>query len=376
MTHKPKVYLTSNVFSATEIGSNKAISKSIRNNIQELWHKLNQISELNVFDGRFPTEDEIQKEVEEYNPDILGCHLSHSITSEVLKNSKLFAVSTSTAGYNHIQRLETDDILITHTPGVLHETVADYTIAIIMTNLRNLIDLHTYVWNGQWTPDDKWDLDQSLSSVITNKILGIVGMGEIGKELVKKLYPWGISILYYDIHQMIDFEKKYPSLEFKENIEDVFIESDIVSLHVPLNKHTENLINRNLLKLMKRNSLLVNTSRGHVLDLNTLLDMLESNEIHINLAFDVFPIEPIDEMTLERFKKIKKQNPEIRMTLIPHNASADANIRGKMTILFLEDILRIIESSSLDDLSDVHLIPEHRKQLNDKNWRILRYWEK
>ncbi|KKL23436.1 hypothetical protein LCGC14_2425410, partial [marine sediment metagenome] len=340
MTYKPKVYLTSNVFSATEIGSNNAISKSLRKNIKELWFKLNQISELKVFDGRFPTEDEIQKEVEEYNPDILGCHLSHSITSEVLEKSTLFAVSTSTAGYNHIHRLGTDDILITHTPGVLHETVADYTIAIIMTNLRNLIDLHTYVWNGQWIPDDKWDLDQSLSSVITNKVLGIVGMGEIGKELVKRLYHWDISILYYDIHQMIDFEKNYPSIKFKENIEDVFIESDIVSLHVPLNKHTENLVNRKLLKLMKRNSLLVNTSRGPVLDLNTLLDMLENNEIHINLAFDVFPIEPIDEKTLERFKKIKKQNPEIRMTLIPHNASADANIRGKMTILFLEDILR------------------------------------
>ncbi|KKL03605.1 hypothetical protein LCGC14_2624430, partial [marine sediment metagenome] len=61
---------------------------------------------------------------------------------------------------------------------------------------------------------------------------------------------------------------------------------------------------------------------------------------------------------------------------IPHNASADANIRGKMTILFLEDILRIIESSSLDDLSDVHLIPEQRKQLYDKNWRIVKYWGK
>ncbi|KKK63727.1 hypothetical protein LCGC14_2991370, partial [marine sediment metagenome] len=211
MTYKPKVYLTSNVFSATEIGSNNAISKNLRKNIKELWHKLNHISELKVFDGRFPTEDEIQKEVEEYNPDILGCHLSHSITSEVLEKSTLFAVSTSTAGYNHIHRLGTDDILITHTPGVLHETVADYTIAIIMTNLRNLIDLHTYVWNGQWIPDDKWDLDQSLSSVITNKVLGIVGMGEIGKELVKRLYHWDISILYYDIHQMIDFEKKYPS---------------------------------------------------------------------------------------------------------------------------------------------------------------------
>jgi len=376
MTYKPMVFLTSNVFSAMEIGSNENISVSVRNDIKKLWQELDQISELKIFNGRFPSEDQINKNIEKFKPDIIGCHLSHSLNSETLENSNVFAISTSTAGYNHIQRTEEDNIIITHTPGVLHETVSDYTIAIIMANLRNLVDLHNYIWDNQWTPADKWDLDQSLSSVITSKVLGVVGLGEIGKELIRKLYPWGIKILYYDIKQMNDFELDFPSIEFKENIQDVFRESDIVSIHVPLNKHTEKMVNRDLLKLMKKNALLVNTARGPILDLESLLDMLETSEIQINIAFDVFPIEPLDNKTLERFKKIKQQRPEIRMILIPHNASADADTRGKMNMLFLQDIISIIKSSSLDDLNEVHIIPEHKKQIKDKEWRIFNYWEK
>ncbi|MHA1883514.1 MAG: 2-hydroxyacid dehydrogenase [Promethearchaeota archaeon] len=376
MPYKPKVYFTSNVFTVEQIGTNGAISENIRDEIKQLWQDLTNISEVKVFNGRFPTLNQIQEDIKIFNPDILGCHLSHTITSDILEKSRVFAISTSTAGFNHIHRTQDDDILITHTPGVLHETVADYTIAIIMANLRNLVDLHNYVWDNQWTPDDKWDLDQSLSSAITNKVLGIVGLGEIGKELVRKLSPWGLRILYYDIKQMKDFERNFPTLEFRKNIEDLFKEADIISLHIPLNNYTEKIVNRDLLSLMKKNSLLINTARGPILDLTTLLDMLEKKKITINIAFDVFPIEPLKKETLERFKKIKNQRPEIRMVLIPHNASADANTRGKMVILFLGDLIEMIKSSTLDDLNDVHLIPEQKKQLKDKNWRIYEYWGK
>ena len=156
----------------------------------------------------------------------------------------------------------------------------------------------------------------------------------------------------------------------------IFRESDIVSLHIPLNKYTEKLVSRSLLILMKRNSLLVNTARGGVLDLENLLDMLENNEIKINIALDVFPIEPIDMKTLKRLKKIKKAQPDMRIILIPHNASADANTRGKMNIIFLKDIINIIKSTSIKDLNEINIIPEQKKQLKDKQWRIFNYWEK
>jgi len=376
MTYKPKIYLTSNVFSSEEIGSNEIISLKIRTEIRNLWEELTHISKLKIFDGRFPTEEQIRRDVENFKPDILGCHLSHQITSNILQGTNIFAISTSTAGFNHIQRIEADNILITHTPGVLHETVADYTISLMMASLRNLFDLHHYLWNDHWTVEDKWDLDKSLSSVITNKVVGIVGMGEIGKELVKKLAPWDIKMLYYDINRTKEFEKKYPIIEFREKIEDVFRDSDIVSLHVPLTKSTENLVSRDLLILMKRNALLVNTARGGILDLNVLMDMLESKEIQINIALDVFPTEPLDNKTLIRLKRIKKTQSHIRMILVPHNASADANTRGKMNVLFLTDIINLIKSSSIEDLREINIIPEQKKHLKDKKWRIFNYWDK
>lgn len=375
MTYKPKVYLTSSVFSVENIGSNNKISKKVRDSIASLWQTLNKISELKIFNGRFPTKKHILENIITFKPNIVGCHLSHKITSEMLDDSEIFAVATSTAGYNHIERTEKDDILITHTPGVLHEIVADYSIALIMANLRNLIDLHISVWNGEWTAKSKWDLDQTLSSVITNKVLGIVGLGEIGKEVVKKLYPWGVKIIYYDIKQMEEFEKEFPLLEFKENLEDIFQEADIVSLHIPLNKYTEKIVNGNLLKLMKKNALLVNTARGPLIDFDALLNLLEIKQIQINLALDVFPIEPLDAKTLKRLKAIKKNQPEIRIILISHNASASADTRGKMVQLFLEDIIKIIESCNVDDLKDVHIIPEHRNQIVEREWRILNYWK-
>ncbi len=373
MTYKLKVFFTSNVFSTEEIGSNEQISKKYRNIIESLWQELDSIAEVKIFNGRFPTDEQIKEEITNFNPDILGCHLSHQISSRILDQSKIFAISTSTAGYNHIQRTEQDDILIIHTPGILHETVADYTIAIIMANLRNLVDLHNYVLNNKWTLDDKWDLDQTLSSVITNKVLGIIGLGEIGKEIVKKLYEWGVKILYHDIKQMKEFEKNYPLIEFKENIEEIFKESDILSLHIPLNEYTEKKISKDLLKLMKKNALLVNTARGGIVDLDSLLNLLEQGKIQINIAFDVFPIEPIDSITLIRLKKIKENNPNMRMILLPHNASADANTRAKMNILFLQDIINIIKSSSIEDLKNIHIIPEHKKQLTKKKWRIYNF---
>ena len=375
MAYLPKVYFTSKVFTIEKIGSNEKINQNIRVAIKNLWQKLNDISETKIFNGRFPTKEQLQNEISIFNPNIIGCHLAHQIIAKMLESPAVFAIATSTVGYNHIEKTEKDDIIITHTPGVLHDTVADYTIALIMANLRNLIDLHISVWNGEWTAKSKWDLDQTLSSVITNKVLGIVGLGEIGKEVVKKLYPWGVKIIYYDIKQMEEFEKEFPLLEFKENLEDIFQEADIVSLHIPLNKDTEKIVDRNLLKLMKKNALLVNTARGPLIDFDALLNLLEIKQIQINLALDVFPIEPLDAKTLKRLKAIKKNQPEIRIILISHNASASADTRGKMVQLFLDDIIKIIESCNVDDLKDVHIIPEHRNQIVEREWRILNYWK-
>jgi glyoxylate reductase len=292
----------------------------------------------------------------------------------MLENSNIVAVCSATVGYNHIQIPEKNDILITHTPGVLFEAVADYTLALIMSNLRNVIDLHNYVWSEKWVVSEKWDMDQNLSSSIKNNVLGLIGLGEIGTEILRKVHNWGLKILYYDIERREELEKQFENLEFVTKLENLFEEADIISLHIPLNRNTENLINKDLLKVMKKNSFLINTARGKILNLTEFLDLLEKKEILVNFAFDVYPQEPIDIKTLKRIKAIKTSQPDIRMILMPHNASADANTRGRMVNLFLKDIIKIIQSRSIQDLKDVHIIPEQKKELEETNWRIKKYW--
>jgi glyoxylate reductase len=374
MTEKPKVFFTSNIFTLDEIGSNKRISEDLRNTIKNLWYHLEQIAEIEIYNGRFPETSEIQAYIKESDPIILGCHLSHLIPAKIIQSSNLIAVCTATVGYNHIQIPNKNNVLITHTPGILHEAVADYTIALIMSNLRNLIDLHNYVWAGNWNPSEKWDMDQNLSHSLKNQVLGIIGLGEIGSEIAKKLQNYKIKIIYYDIQRRINLENQLPNLEYVDNLEDLFREADILSLHIPLNEKTEDLIDRNLLKLMKHNSLLINTARGKVLNLQDFLNLLEKGEIFVNFALDVYPEEPIEKNTLKRIKAIKKMQPEIRINLMPHNASADADTRARMVILFLQDIIKLLKSKNLEDLKRVHLIPEQKNKLREINWRIKKYW--
>jgi len=374
MTEKPKVFFTSNVFTPDEIGTKEKINQELRDSIKKLWYKLEQIADIEVLPERFPDATQIQTYVDKFKPTIIGCHLSHPIPANLLEDTNLIAVCTATVGYNHIEYLSNNEVLITHTPGVLYKAVADYTIALIMSNLRNIIDLHNYVWNGNWTLSDKWDMDQNLSRSLKDQVLGIVGLGEIGSEIAKKLDYFGVKILYYDIQRREKQENSLPHLEYASNLKSLFKRADIISLHIPLNNKTENLIDHDLLKLMKNNSLLVNTARGKILNLNDFLDLLEKREIFVNFAFDVYPQEPIDKKTLKRIKAIKRSQPEIRMALMPHNASADANTRGKMVILFLEDILKLLQSKSIKDLKDVHIIPEQKIKLQEINWRIKNYW--
>ena len=373
---KPKVLFTSNVFSMNEIGSNTKIEDSVKHKIQFSWDILNSIAIIKFVEKRFPTTTELLTLINKFNPNIIGCHLSHPISKKMQENPNLLAISTATAGYNHIERLQEDKILVTHTPGVLHETVADYTVALILANLRNLIDLHGYVWRGEWVLDDKWDLDQQLSSMIKNKKIGIIGLGEIGTEVLKLLHPWGLDLFYYDINRKKDLEQTYPNIKYIEDLQSIFKMSDIISIHVPLNKHTENLINKELLKLMKKDSLLINTARGRILDLDALLELLESGESEIHFALDVYPSEPIDKQTLKRIKNIKQKFPKLRILLMPHNASSDANTRGKMVHLFLSDIIKLIQSRNVNDLEKINIIPEQAKVLFERDWKIKNYWKK
>ena len=369
---KPIVYCTSSVF--RDVADHPKVSEPNSKRIIELWEEVKEKTQLIVSPKRFPTAEEITNQVKEHNADFILCHLSHPITKETLEITSVKGITTSTAGFNHIAQVP--NIIMTHTPSILDKTVADFTIALILTNLRNLIDLHNYAWSGNWKAGQKWDLDENLNNTMDNKILGIAGLGEIGREVVKRIAPWGVKIQYFDLVQNEEMEKKYENLTFVSNLEELFASSDIVSLHMPLNKHTQNIVSTNLLKKMKKNALLINTARGGVVDFSALTTLLKNKEIAIDLSFDVFEPEPITSEILESFKQIKEEQPERRFVFIPHNASSDADTRAQMSIIVLEDILTLAQSKSLNDLKSLRQIPSQRCLSEEEiaPYRITKWW--
>jgi len=217
-----------------------------------------------------------------------------------------------------------------------------------------------------------------VSNTIDSKTLGLIGLGEIGREVVRRLAPWGLKMIYSSRTRNHSFEQDHPNLEYRKTTGAVFSEADILSLHVPLTKDTEKLVNENLLKCMKKGALLVNTSRGEVVDFGALINLLKQGEININLAFDVYDPEPITRQLLQEFKEIARKRPDIRFSFMPHNASADADTRAQMAIMMLDDLIFLTESTSYSDLEEIHLIPGQKglKEEDIKKFRVYDWWEK
>ncbi len=361
ITKPYSIYLTSPVFRS--MGQNSLVSKPWRNRINTLFLKLEKGAGLIEAKSRFPTEAELIQDITMGRTSFIGCHLSHPITKTIVEKNNIKAVCTATAGYNHIH--QHPGVLITHTPSVLQNAVADYTLSIILSTLNDLSSLNALVWNNQWDRDAKWDMDAFLGRSMTGMTVGIIGLGEIAQTLVAKLASWNLTVLYFSRTRNIEAEARFKNLIYAESIDKVFADSDIVSLHVPLTDQTRNMVDEKLLRLMKPGALLVNTARGEIINFKAILDLLESREISINLAFDVFHPEPILRTMLVRFQNILKERPELRFLFMPHTASADADTRAAMTAMMLGDLLNLVCSNELDDLTKVHLIPEQKRALHN-----------
>ncbi len=363
MPQKQKVYLTSPVF--RQMSDNDRVSPLKREKLKELFTTLDESAALFESEHRFPSSTEIKEVVENEEINIIGCHLSHTITQDIVELDHVRAVCTATAGYNHIAQVP--GLLITHTPSVLQQAVADFIIALMLSHLKNIPELNRFVFEGKWQKDLKWDMDAFLGQSLSTLTLGIIGFGEIGQAVAAKLLPWNMKILYSARTRKPEIESSMPNLVYCEDSQTIFREADIVSLNVPLTDETRHLAGKQNLLLMKQGSLLINSARGEVVDMEALLTLLESGESAINLAFDVFDPEPPPMKIIERFHHIAKKNKNLKFIFMPHTASADADTRAEMVIMMLMDILSIALSIA-DSMymekrknPDIHLIPELRK---------------
>jgi phosphoglycerate dehydrogenase-like enzyme len=369
------VYLTSPVF--REIADNPRVSVKYKFLINKAWSNLNTAANVIVADSRFPSQAEIQRSVAENEADFIGCHIGHRITEEVLTAPSVKAVCTSNVGWNHIHLHP--GVLVTNTPGVLAGTTADYTLSLILANLRNITGLNDYVWNSQWQPGEKWDLDRHITKNTENLTYGILGLGEIGREVVRRVAPWGIHIGYYDIFQSAEMEEKYPNLSYYEDVEQLFKISDIISLHIPLDESTRHFVGERMLRLMRPRTLLVNTAQGGIIDFEALIRLLKNKEISIHLAFDVYEEEPIPAEVLDQFRQISRERPDLRFIFTPHSATADADTRARMAATMMANLNSLARSTSVRDIKELNLIPpqafikKEPRMLDD--YRIFRWWQ-
>lgn len=259
--------------------------------------------------------------------DILLCLLSDIIDSDIIScNPKLKGIVNYAVGFNNIDvecatRL---NIPVTNTPGVLTETTADMTWVLMLSVARRIVESDKFVREGKFKG---WGPKLLLGADIYGKTLGIIGAGRIGIAVAKRTSGFNMKVLYSDnnthIEDTITAEKV--------DLETLLKNSDFVSLHVPMLPETKHLIGEKELKMMKKTAILINTSRGAVVDEKMLLRALEENWI-AGAGLDVYEYEP---------RLIEGLIDCDNIVLAPHIASASVETRTNMGFIAVENAIAI-----------------------------------
>ena len=220
-------------------------------------------------------------------------------------------------------------ILVTNTPGVLTETTADFAFTLLMATARRIPEAHEFVHSGDWKT---WLIDLLAGQDVYGATLGIFGIGRIGMAMARRARGFGMRILYCDAQSAPAEIAVELGLE-RVSKEELLRQADFVSLHVPLTAETRHFIAAPELALMKATAVLINTSRGPVVDEAALADALERKQIWA-AGLDVFEQEPAVCAKLLTLKNV---------VLAPHVASASVATRRRMSMMAAENAAAALE---------------------------------
>ena len=278
-----------------------------------------------------PGEGTLKREVS--SVDGLVCLLTEKVTSDVIETGKnLRVISNIAVGYDNIDLKSATErgIYVTNTPGVLTDTTADLAWALLMATARRIAEADAYLRSGKWKI--QWNLMFMTGTDIFGQTLGIVGLGRIGQAVAQRARGFNMTVLYYDEKRSAELESKL-GVNYAD-MDTILRESDFVTLHVPLSEKTRNLVSEKQLNLMKKTAILINTSRGPVVDEKSLYKALREGQIAA-AGLDVFQNEPIE-----------MSNPLLKLNnvvLLPHIGSATVETRTKMAILATENAIAALE---------------------------------
>jgi glyoxylate reductase len=217
-------------------------------------------------------------------------------------------------------------VIAGNTPGVLTETTADLAFTLILAAARRVVEMTDWVKQDLWTPTR--GLMEGLGTDVHHATLGIIGLGRIGSEVARRATGFNMKILYHDLNRNSRLEKELGVVYAGK--EEVLRQSDFVSLHLPLSAETNRYIGEKELKLMKPSAILVNSSRGQVVDQAALLTALENGQI-AGAGLDVADPEPV-----------RANDPLLglpQVTVLPHIGSATRETRIKMGELAAQNLI-------------------------------------
>ena len=288
--------------------------------------------ELDVHRGETPwSKSELMARLS--GKDALVCQLTQRVDAEVLAaGAKLRVVANVAVGFDNIDvaAATARGIAVTNTPGVLDETTADFTWALILGVARRVVEGDRLARSGRWRG---WDLMMFLGADVHGKTLGILGLGRIGRRVARRAQGFSMRVLYHDAVRAAAEVERELGLEWVETKEELLQQADFVTLHVPLLPETRHLIGRAELSWMKPTAYLINASRGPVVDEAALAEALEKKQI-AGAALDVFENEPAIHPKLV-------ENPSV--LLAPHLASASVETRTRMAVMAAENVVAVLE---------------------------------
>jgi len=273
--------------------------------------------------------------------DAVLCLLTDKIDGEIMdaagKQCKIFA--NYAVGFDNIdlEAARERGIMVTNTPDVLTQTVAEHTFALILAIAHRIAEADKFSRAGRY---HGWEPELLLGTDVSQKILGIVGLGRIGSRVAHHAAKgFDMRVLYYDVKRNEDFERE-TGAQFRANADDIFREADFISIHVPLLDATRHLVNAERLRIMKPTAYLVNTSRGPIVDEAALRDALKAEVIR-GAAIDVWEHEPELTPGLADLENI---------IITPHTASATEGTRQKMAELAAKNIIEKLEGRTPPNL--------------------------
>jgi len=269
--------------------------------------------------------------------DGLYCLLTERVDEELLQaaGSQLRVVSTMSVGYDHVDvaACKAHKIPIGNTPGVLTDTTADLTLALLLATARRVTEAAEAVKSGEW---GTWKPEWMLGRDLFGSTVGIVGLGRIGAAVARRLQGFDCRLLY---------TSRAPKPELADPLGAEFVdeatllaESDFITLHMPFTPETKNWVNAERLGRMKKTAILINTTRGGTLDQDALYNALHGGQIAA-AGLDVTTPEPLP-----------TDHPLLTLpncVILPHIGSASIATRTKMALIAAENVIAGVQGQPL-----------------------------